>query len=51
MCVLALKKNLLRDNPCMGPQECDEVVLKTIFEKCLCEKFCFEQVLKSFLPT
>ena len=48
VCVLVLKKGLLRDNPCISPQGCDEVVLKIVLKKCLCEKIClFEQVLKN----
>ena len=46
VCVLVFEKSLLRDNPWISPQECDEVVLKIVLKKCLCEKFCFEQVLK-----
>ena len=41
VCACFEKFCLLRDNPCISPQECDEVVLKTVFEKCLCEKFLF----------
>ena len=44
----------LRFNSCFCPQECNEVFLKTLFEKCKCEKFfCFlkEQVSKNHLPT
>ena len=36
---------LLRFNPCIRPQECYEVFLKTLFEKSVSlEKFDFEQV-------
>ena len=41
VCACFEKFCLLRDNPCIGPQECDKVVLKAVFEKCLCEKYLF----------
>ena len=30
---------LLRDNPCISPQGCDEVVFEDSLEMCKCEKF------------
>ena len=40
VCVLIFLKNvLLRDNPCISPQGCDEVVFEYLFEKCKSEKF------------
>ena len=35
---------LLRDNPCIGPQECDEVVFKVCLKSVSVKSFCFEQV-------
>ena len=49
VCVLVLKKSLLRDNPCISPQGCDEVVLKSVSVKSF--YFLKEQVLKNHLPT
>ena len=49
LCVLCFEKCLLRDNPCISPQGCDEVVLKIVL-KGVCVKSFFEQVLK-ILPT
>ena len=40
---------LLRDNPCISPQGCDEVVLKVCFEKCLCERFSLSKYLRFYL--
>ena len=45
VCVLCFKKFvLLRDNPCISPQRCDDVVLINCLKMCKCEKFWFEQV-------
>ena len=45
--MIVLKKfSLLRDNPCIGPQECDEVVLKVVLKSVCVKIFYFEQVLK-----
>ena len=39
---VCLENVLLHDNPCISPQECNEVFLKSLFEKeCKCEKFLF----------
>ena len=49
VCV-CLENVLLRDNPCFCPQECYEVVLKTLFKKSVSVKkrfVLFEQVLKN----
>ena len=42
--MLGLENVLLRDNPCISPQRCDEICFESLFEKCKCEKFWFEQV-------
>ena len=45
------EKVLLRDESCISPQECDEVVLKIVLKMCLCEKFCLSKYLGTNLPT
>ena len=50
MCA-CFEKVLLRDSSCIGPQECDEVVLKFVLKNCLCEKFCLSKYLGTNLPT
>ena len=48
VCV-CLENVLLRDNPCISPQGCDEVVLKIFNERCLCEKFLLSKYLRFYL--
>ena len=50
VCACFEKFCLLRDNPCIGPQECDEVVLKT-FLKGVCGKKILSKYLRTNLPT
>ena len=46
VCAYFEKFCLLRDNPCIGPQECGEVVLKNVLKSVCVKSFYFEQVLK-----
>ena len=50
MCA-CFEKVLLCDNPCISPQECDDVCFEFFFEKCLCKKFCLSKYLGTNLPT
>ena len=45
------EKVLLRDNPCISPQECDEVVFENCLEQCLCEKVFILSKYLRFLTT
>ena len=43
---------LLRDNPCISPQGCDEVVLKIVLKGVCVKSFvCLSKYLKVNLPT
>ena len=44
---VCLENVLLRDNPCISPQGCYEVFLKTLFEKSVSVENLFEQASKN----